>query len=205
MTRLLPNVMAILLVIISGMVKVQWADHATAAKELQSATARIGILPWTIGDWTGEPADLDERGLDRAGIVGHINRCYTNRRTGASVTMLLVFGRPGPIAVHGPEICYTGAGYEQVTPIVKRTMGAGEFWTTRFRKEGPVGGPLLQIDWAWSAGGRWEAAKSPRIQYSKYSVLYKLYILSNYGYYEINDEDFAVKGFAVALLPELRV
>src|SRR3954451_11741819 len=148
MARLSPILTAVFLVVVSGLVQGRWSERATVDSELQAATARLGLLPWTIGEWTGEPANFDERGLDRAGIAGLVTRRYTNRRTGASVTLLLVCGRPGPIAVHGPEVCYTGSGYRQVSRIVKRTLNGDDFWMSHFRKDGPFEGPLLRIDWA---------------------------------------------------------
>jgi Protein of unknown function (DUF3485) len=206
MARLLPLLTAIALVISSGLVHGRWSHRRADAKALEAATARLSHLPETLGDWRGEPIDFDQRGLDRAGIAGLVARRYENRRTGASVSILLVCGHPGPIAVHGPEICYAGAGYEQVTPIVKRTLGDGDFWMSHFRKQGPIEDPLLRIYWAWSAGDRWQAAESPRVQYAENSVLYKLYLLydSVASGERQGDGDDPCREFAEELLAALR-
>jgi hypothetical protein len=203
MTRLLPLLTGLVLVTLSGLLHARWSHRATDVKALQAAAARLGRLPRTIGDWTGVPTDFDERGLDRAGIAGLVARRYKNRRTDELVTILLVCGRPGPIAVHGPEICYAGAGYEQSTPTVERTLGDGDFWMGHFRKEGPIGGPLLRIYWAWSTGDRWQASASPRLQYSQYQVLHKLYLICDVAAPGDRDRDDPCQAFAGELLAEL--
>jgi hypothetical protein len=88
MSRLLPLLSAIVLVVLSGLVHARWSDRSSDTRELHAASARLGQLPWKIGDWTGDPVDFDGRGLDRSGISGLVTRRYENRRTGATVTIL---------------------------------------------------------------------------------------------------------------------
>jgi len=203
MARLVPLLTAVVLVALSGLVPGRWLHRAISTKPLQAATARLGLLPETIGDWTAEPASFDERGLDRMGISGLVARRYQNRRTGESVTILLVCGRPGPITVHGPETCYAGAGYQQSTPIVKRTIGGGEFWMSHFCKPSPIAGPVLRIYWAWSAGDRWRAPERPRLEYSEYDILYKLYLLCDVMSPGERDQDDPCRDFAGELVTAL--
>lgn len=41
---------------------------------------------------------------------------YVHRTNGRAAAAMLMCGRPGPIAVHTPDVCYPGAGYRQVGP-----------------------------------------------------------------------------------------
>ena len=50
--------------------------------------------------------------LEIGQIDGYLSRTYTNQGTGATVSLLIVGGKPGPISVHTPDICFSGAGYE---------------------------------------------------------------------------------------------
>src|SRR5260370_19693220 len=87
-------------------------DRWRTSSELQNAIGRLDGVPSSLGDWHGEAEPLDAEDLKRAGIKGHISYRFRNVVTGEKVSMLIVCGRSGPIAVHTPEICYGGAGFE---------------------------------------------------------------------------------------------
>lgn len=178
--RFFPTVAAVAILIASGLAQNRWSDGRESAEALRSAAERIGRLPLTIGDWSGTATPFDPRGLDRAGIAGLVARRYVDRKTGAAVSLLLVCGPPGPIAAHGPEVCYAGSGYEAVADPVRRASGDGDaFWLGEFRKAGNAPPPVapLRIAWAWSDDGRWRAADRPRLAFAGKTVLYKLYLV----------------------------
>jgi hypothetical protein len=109
-------------------------------------------------------------------------RRYTNARTGDVVSVLLVCGRPGPMAAHTPDVCYGGAGYEMVGQPVRRTYrptdaGPAEFWTARFHKPSDPLGGQLRIYWSWNARGDWEAADNARLAFAGAGALYKIYVI----------------------------
>src|SRR5579883_487292 len=106
MARKLPILAAIVVLVTSGLVHARWSNHVRASKELAEATTKLEKIPMTVGDWKGSVSEMDRRGLERAGIIGLASRRYTNPRSGETVSILLVCGKPGPISVHGPEICY---------------------------------------------------------------------------------------------------
>ena len=60
--------------------------------------------------------------LDMAGAKGWWVRRFTNERTGTSVLVILLCGRAGPLSVHKPETCYTGAGYALASAPVRYTV-----------------------------------------------------------------------------------
>ena len=88
-------------------------------------------------------------------------------------------GRSGKMAVHTPEVCYRGAGFEMVDRPEPWTVAAttgdklGTFWTSSFSKGT---GPELRLAWGWNAGAGWQAPRNPRWDFGGKSFLYKLYV-----------------------------
>src|SRR5689334_18545657 len=95
-----------------GVAEGLWSGRWGQSDEVRQAVARLDAVPRTIGDWQGEDSPHDPRQLEVAEIQGYVSRVYTNRRTRARVSVLLVCGRPGPIAVHPPNICFTAQGFD---------------------------------------------------------------------------------------------
>src|SRR5262245_3153551 len=112
MKQTLPLIAAITVVLSSGVAQGIWAHRWIPSRGIEVAVSRLDNVPKVIGDWEGEDEELDGRQVEVGEIAGHISRRYRNRLDGSVVTLLLMCGRPGPIAVHSPEICYAGSGYE---------------------------------------------------------------------------------------------
>ena len=121
--------------------------------------------------------ELDAEDVSQARLAGYSWRRYQNTATGDAVSVLLLCGRPGPLSVHTPDACYGGGGYEMAAPPRRVTAQAAEFWTARFRKSGSATPEDLRIWWSWNAAGAWKAADSPRLDFARFPVLYKLYVI----------------------------
>jgi hypothetical protein len=209
MVRTLPILAAAVVLVSTGLVHGVWTDRWKKSGALERAVARLDRVPLVIGDWQGQPDELDRDQLEAAEIAGHLLRRYENKRTGDKVTVLVVCGRPGPISVHSPDICYRGAGYE----VVERAKyaspeGAGspaaEFFAGRFHKEQPGGVSNLRILWAWTADGDWKAPDGdPRLRFARAPALYKLYLIRDMRSPDEPLADDAAGRFAGRLLPEL--
>src|SRR4051794_13674631 len=114
------NVTALTLVIFSGVAHGIWTGRWARSHAFESAVAGLGRVPGSFGDWTSTLLPLDQRSVAVAEIAGYVTRKFENRRDGIRITVLLVCGRPGPIAVHSPEWCYGGAGYIVEAPMSER-------------------------------------------------------------------------------------
>ena len=198
------------LIVAAGAVDGLWSDRWALSETLKERVAALDRVPMDVGEWEGRPETLDARVLARGEIAGHLMRRYRNRRTGTLVNALLVCGRPGPIAVHSPEICYAGTGYEPTGSrssllLHEGAAAAGDsFWVINFVKEGPALSEYLRILYAWSEGERWEASKNPRWQFADKPALYKLYIVRQPAKpNEPIDGDPAVE-FARAFVPAIK-
>jgi hypothetical protein len=186
MTRTLPPLVALVLVLLAGLLHGRWARRWEASPAVAEAAARLGRVPMTLGDWEARTVEVDDAQLAAAEIAGHLSRAYRNRRDGSVVTAFLVCGPPGPIAVHTPDVCYAGAGYEVAGAQSRRSLPAGpagrlaEFMHAELARPAatPVGAASrLDILWAWSADGDWQAPDNPRLAYASQPTLYKLYLI----------------------------
>lgn len=182
--------------VVQGWVSNRWS----APRDLTAAVARLELLPREVGPWVGEDVAVDRAELHRAGLVDGISRRYRDPRTGATVTVLLVCGRPGPVSVHTPDVCYQGAGYNLVTPPTTPISG---FRAARMARVDATGSDGLQVYWSWNASGRWEAPSNPRLRFGASPYLYKIYLVRAADPAEADLRTNPAAEFARALAPAL--
>jgi hypothetical protein len=182
MGRFVPLLAAGAVVISAGLLHGLWTNRWQTNRELDEAVARLRDVPRAVGDWHGEEQDLGPDGIRGTGAAGFCCRRYENRRSRQTVTVLLLCGRPGPVSVHTPDVCYEGAGYKMVgVPTAVGVPVGGEvpeapFKTARFK--GSVALPSeLRVFWSWQAGGAWQAPEDPRLAFARQPALYKLYVI----------------------------
>jgi hypothetical protein len=186
----------------------RWTRRWATPYAIEAGVAALRRVPLTLGDWRGRPFELGREQLAVAEIDGYVARRYTDVR-GVALTLLLVFGRPGPIAVHTPDVCYAGAGFESTEPPAERTLRLGpdgrvaRFRYAAFGKTNSVAPVYLHIYWAWSSDGTWEAPDDPRLTFASRQALYKLYVISETATAERRPEDDPSLTFLQTLLPEL--
>jgi Protein of unknown function (DUF3485) len=185
-------------------------DRWRTSKELEAAVGRLDAVPMDVGDWKGMDVAFEGEDLARAGIQKAVYRKYQNARTGAAVTVLLVCGRGGPISVHTPDICYAAAGYRaagseerKAVPIGSAGESAG-FWTLQFAKPDAILPTRLEIYWAWSQGGAFEAPDKARFSYARAPALYKLYVVREFAPTSRTPADNPCESFLRRALPEFQ-
>jgi hypothetical protein len=209
MKSTLPYLAATLIVVASGVVQGLRTDRWAVSHELRDAVARIDLVPMSFGDWAGQPTEIDRRQLEAADIAGGMTRRYVNRRDGRALDVLLVCGRPGPISVHTPDICYTGAGYVLRDGQVQAPLTYGtppriaEAWRGDFVKQNSVVPSCLRIYWSWSAGDGWKNPDNPRLVFAGHKFLYKVYVIRETSGPAGPAEDDPGGDFLKDFLPEL--
>jgi hypothetical protein len=199
-SRYWPALAMLLLVVVSGLAHGLWTHRWTISSSLDEALTRLDRVPMDIGDWEGINFELDQRQLEIGQIDGYLARRYRNRQDGREVTVLLVCGLPGPIAVHTPDICYAGAGY---TPASFSFQEHAGFKTAEFRKEGAILPESLRIYWSWSDGELWEAPDHPRHRFMTSMFLYKIYVIDRQLDEDRVHAGDVCKEFIRVFLPEL--
>jgi hypothetical protein len=208
MARSAPPLVGFVVIVAVGFVHGMWTERWNPSQELDDAIAHLNDLPERVGAWQAQPIEIDAKALQQAGAAGHWLRRFTHARTGASVTIILLCGRTGQMAVHRPEHCYRGSGYEMSAPAANQTLDLGEqgsaqFWTARFVKDDPGNPAQLRIFWSWLAGGAWQAPESPRLTFAGQTVLFKLYaVREDTGPKQPVENDSCLE-LLLALLPEI--
>ncbi len=202
MMRLIAVLTASVLTLAGGYVHGVWTDRWSIGADLAAAVARYDRIPLELGDWSGEViADASKGPADAA---GSLQLRYIHRKTGQTILMALVGGRPGPVSIHTPEACYGARGYvvgEQTR--ISALDQAGEFLTTEAVHTRTSEETRLRLFWAWNAGEGWTAPEHPRHAFAHYSVLHKLYILRETAEPNEAIKDEPCLAFMSLLLPEL--
>lgn len=181
MVRLIPAALAVAAVISSGVVHGLWTDRWSLSSEPAASVAKLDHVALTLGDWHGQVVEA-EPGKQFGPAAGYLYRRYVHGRTGAGVTVFLVCGRPGPVSIHTPDVCYQASGHRMVAPGKYRlpaqgTQVAADFWTAQFHKTKAAEQTNLRIFWSWNAAGAWTVPDNPRWQFAGYPALFKLYLV----------------------------
>jgi hypothetical protein len=182
--RFLYPVAAFLAVVTSSVVHGLLTDRWHVSAEPTKRATRLELVPYALGDWVGQDIETDPRLVGP--VAGYLHRRYLNRQTGIGVTVFMVCGRPGPVCIHTPDVCYKAGGYEilsQEKLPMPSDLGVGEFWTAKLRKSNSTEDSRLRIFWSWSDGHEWSIPESPRLTFARRPVLFKLYLIR-----ELSDE-----------------
>lgn len=207
MSRCLPLGLVLVVVMASGFAHGLWSGRWNVSDGLQLAASRLARLPMAVGDWDGRAGELDARQMKIAELSGARVCEYVNRRTGSVVSTLLVCGRPGPVSVHTPEICYVGQGYELAgarTRYDNPSLAGATFWVCDFHKPTSATPDRLRIFYAWSSNGTLSAPENPRLTFFREAALYKLYVSRKLVQAEEPLEDDPAVEFLKVFVPQLQ-
>jgi hypothetical protein len=205
MYRTILTLSSLVVLAASGAVHGLWTDRWTQNPEIVLAAAeRLNQVPATFGAWEG--TDIEMNTNPKLGLAGVLARRYVQRETGKVVTIYLACGRPGPVCVHSPDVCYRGDGYVEVEKPRRTTLaGAGkdapEFWTARFLRERPDGQTHLRIHWAWHGSDGWKVSENPRVTFAAERVLFKLYVIRELAHAQESAEEDGCAEFMREFLP----
>jgi hypothetical protein len=169
---------ALIAVLASGVVHGLLTDRWQEAPEPATRAARLQMVPYMLGDWVAQDIETDAQQIGP--VAGYLHRRYLNRQSGIGVTMYMVCGRPGPVCIHTPDVCYAASGYEilnQERLKLPADISEGEFWTTKLRRTNSTEDQRLRIFWSWSDGDAWSVPENPRLEFARRSVLFKLYLI----------------------------
>ena len=189
--RYIPAISGLAIVVTGGLLHGFSTDRWGRDLDLEQAAGRLTTVPQTLGagsDWVSEEVPTNSRQLAQAEALGHFSRRFVKRgdgttsNEGASVNVLVLCGRMGPIAVHPPTVCFTNSGLHQEKPeeryVVTGTAGAplGEFFHSVFSRN-VDGVPMrLQTFWAWYGPKGFQAPDNPRLAFAGEHFLYKIYV-----------------------------
>lgn len=144
-----------------------------AAKQLDGGLAeRLG--PWRLV--SQQP--MEKEVLEMLQCPAHINRVYVNEITGDMVSIFVIVGPPGPIAVHTPEVCYSSRDFtisekRRTVTIVDRAEREHKLWQVELRSN-DGSRPSQQVLYGWGTGKNWSAISEPRYTFAGQPYLYKI-------------------------------
>jgi hypothetical protein len=205
----LPIFAALALVLGAGLVHGRWTRRWSGSPELAAAVAGLRRFPEAVGGRPGRSFALTDEELAMAEIDSYVARIYEDPRGGPPVTVLLACGRPGPISVHTPDVCFVGGGYAPVREPVRCDLPVGPSGRVAgvrravFRKTNSVVPTYRHVLWSWTTSGTWEAPDNPRLTFASRPVLYKLYVVREADTAGGRVEDDPNLKFLQALLPAL--
>src|SRR5262249_8482825 len=128
-------------------------------------------------------------------------------RTNSRVQVFLVCGRPGPISVHTPDVCFEGAGYRMTGAPAKFPLEFSpddEFWHVTFLKEGLQSQDQVGVFWAWNSDGHWQAPDNPRWTFARSKALFKLYLIHDVPRSKLPPHKDSTLDLLKELLPKLK-
>lgn len=169
----------------------RWFTTQRGQEELlNQAALTLARLPEVIGNWRAapNPQPIEVRALAQLGCRAHVDRIYVHDETGERVSLILLAGQAGPLAVHTPAICYASADFQLVEaahPVPLRASGqaaapdqSGEdqFRVIRFQRT-TIPGEHHKVYYAWALPGSvWVAPAAPRVALAGAPMLYKLQV-----------------------------
>jgi hypothetical protein len=211
MWRIGISLAAAAVILTNGLVEGVWTNRWHQSAAVESGIQQLARLPMTIGDWHGSTCEeIDEAQRIRAGIDGYIFRNYESPHLkDRKFTVLLMCGRPGPLGVHTPDICYRGAGFRQVGTIAKwprqSQAQSADFFRGKFSKDDATDPISLRIAWSWYANGKWVTPTNPRMEFARLPVLYKMYVIHRETAASEKADEEICASFLEQLLPVLNV
>jgi hypothetical protein len=163
-----------------GRMTLRWGPRP----DMQAAAAMLENVPGQCGSWRMTTSSKMSSGEIRMlRCAGYVSRQYVNEKTGDRVSVGIVFGPPGAISEHTPEVCFSSRDFTQLgkrerTEITRRRssgnkVSGDEFWFVDFQKN-TVASQKVRVYWAWSTGGRWQAPNGPKSAFAGSRHLYKM-------------------------------
>lgn len=216
----IPLAAAAMIMGLCAVVNGYWTDRwgaSYADEQIRDYAARLEGVPLSFGDWEGTDVPESDEGkmqLKAAHIAKAVQREYTNKTTGETVSIFLATGPQRHLAIHTPNACFVAAGYamaanpnQLLVDIGENAAGepeqVAEFLYANFRKDETAGSNYLRVLWSWNAGAGWLAPKNAKWTFAWEKALYKLYVMGPVR--EIGDDlknDPRVK-FIQEFLPEV--
>jgi hypothetical protein len=209
MLKKLPILAAFLLLLLTGLLHGRITDRWGHSGQLEAAVAKLRQVPLLAGDWDGTVTQVNDDPVATKGMGAYAVVHFTNRVTGDTVSVTLVCGRPGPLSLHPPTICFPAHGYAEkggptkVKVARNNPRGVAEFMADDFVLQAGAVEERLHVLWAYGHNGDWVVPQDPRTAWARERAVYKFYV-SRQSVKPDNplDEDSSL-AFLRAYLPEL--
>jgi len=144
-------------------------------------------FPDTFGAWKmiEQGPDLSQNVQEELGLVEYISRVYRNSQTGEEAGLLLMFGHPGPLVRHPPDICYANRGSRSLDTAaieIKTDEQSHHFRSLAYLDQAALDRQSeFVVAYAHAADLEWNVPEYPRFVYGSQPYLYKMQVLVTEG------------------------
>jgi hypothetical protein len=181
--KLLTFIAVLTLTVLSGLIQGRMMNRWGAPAEFLAVGRKLEQFPTRFGDWELLKRDeFDESSRQQLEPYGHVGGGYKHQTSGAIVTMFVIVGPTGTIAVHTPEVCFGSREYQKIEArkpfAVSKASSPGQsdtFWRVMFKRT-DVNGNLVPTYYGWTIGDRWIASPDPRYAFAGNPYLYKVQV-----------------------------
>jgi EpsI family protein len=179
------------------------------------AKPRIDLegIPFTLGDWKGEPFKIDPQIARNTGADQVVTRRYVNQSTGAAVDVILLYGPAVEMFYHIPEHCYPSAGFVlHDGPEMRRIDAGGEpvpFRSMVYAKGDGTQSELQEVYYTWwyrdRATGRfrWSPDIGNQKHFERIPSMYKVHVARPVLGRERREVGNPSEAFLRELMPEM--
>ena len=169
-------VVGVLLAAAAGYAHGQYSQRWGPTVDLVAAGEHLQTMPEKMGNWQMvDELSMKESTVNLLQCAGYVNRRYINQETGDTISIALIVGPPGPIAVHTPEVCFSSRAYtildSKGTLSLDRSPGdSHSFWKSTFQPN-HIAADQLRVYYAWATrpkdadSAAWEAKTRARYRY----------------------------------------
>ena len=202
-SRRKPLIVVIVLLITSAVVHGSIDGRWSSKQDLVTQGEKLNELPETAGDWIFNQAlEMNESAIRILQCHGWEQREYVHQATGQVITVAVMLGPRGPMAVHTPEVCFDSVGTTQTRDRRPESITTAredhQLWSVEFADK-QSSEDRFESWYGWSDGGRFHASKLPRVWMSNY--LYKIQLSGPVG----SGADQPIQNFLGEFLPQLEI
>lgn len=171
------------LTVASGVMQGRMTNRWGLEPEALAAGKKLEEVPAEFGSWKlVAKQEMDEQSRKMLETFGEAGGMYENIETGARVSVFVIVGPPGPVALHVPEICMSCRENTLLGPRKDFTIEeknnpgkAHHFWGVRFKRT-DVDGTLIPVYYAWTIDGTWAAEEGGHWGHGGDPYLYKIQV-----------------------------
>ena len=155
-----------------------------------------------------ESSELPDYAIDQLQVSDAEHWVYVNEKTGDQVRVSFLIGPTGRLAVHTPDVCMVGGGYQIKNSAVREEFPKGDqksgdadtFWRASL-VNGIAPDYQFVVYYALGTGKQWWAKENPRFELANFPFILKLQVET---ITTTDPERFnAAREFLKAILPEI--
>lgn len=171
----------------SGLVHGLWTSR-WSPETAQNGAAALNRIPLQIAGWESQelvPLNHPER-------LQSINRVYTNKRTGRSVTVIMIAGDPALVSDYPLTALMSGHGLRAVrdpVPVDVETRYDGvtgrvhhAFLNADYYEPASMKTEQMIALWAWTENGLWESPVKPLDRFVASPQVFRLFVTQNWDF-----------------------